>query len=140
TAFLKAHNYTLHIVTEADSPEAMKRKMEPLRKIRTKEGVEIENTVPKVMRSTPFSPVRGMLGLNGERWLPIHAGFPLGSARRVVEANEAYFAEKKPFMEKHGILYSEMSLTVGNDFFLEPACYWNDEITPLHARSVGEDT
>lgn len=139
TAFLKAHNYTLHIVTEADSPEALKRKMETLRKIGTKTGVEIENTVPKVMRSKPFSPVRGMLGLNGERWVPIHAVFPLGSARKVVEANEAYFAEKKPFMEKHGILYSEMSMTVGNDFFLEPAFYWSDEITPLHARSVGED-
>lgn len=140
TAFLKAHNHTLHIVIEADSPEALKRKVETLRRIGTKAGVEIENTVPKVMRSKPFSPVRGMLGLNGERWVPIHAVFPLSLARKVVEANETYFAEKKPFMEKHGILYSEMSMTVGNEFFLEPAFYWNDEITPLHAKSVGEDT
>lgn len=140
TSFLKAHNHTLHIVTEADSPEALKRNMEVLRKIGARAGVEIENTVPKVMRSKPFSPVRGMLGLNGERWVPIHAVFPLSSASKVVEANEAYFAERKPFMEKFGILYSEMSMTVGNEFFLEPAFYWQDEITPLHARSVGEET
>jgi len=140
TSFLKAHNHTLHIVTEADSPEALKRKMEALRKIGNRTGVEIENTVPKVMRSKPFSPVRGMLGLNGERWVPIHAVFPLSSARKVVEANVAYFEEKKPFMEKHGILYSEMSMTVGAEFFLEPAFYWQDEITPLHAKSVGEET
>lgn len=140
TSFLKAHNYTLHIVTEASSKAALANKLETLRKIGEKRGVEIENTVPKVMRSKPFSPVRGMLGLNGERWVPIHAVFPLSAASKVVEANEAFFAERAPFMEKHGILYSVMSMTVGNEFFLEPAFYWQDEITPLHAKSVGEDT
>lgn len=140
TGFLKAHNHTLHIVVEADTPEELKRRMDVLRRIGTASGVDIENSVPKVMRSKPFSPVRGMLGLNGERWVPIHGCFPLGDVRRVVEANEKFFAEKKPFMEKHGILYSEMSMTVGNEFFLEPAFYWEDEITPLHAKSVGEDT
>lgn len=140
TAFLKAHNYTLHIVTEAASKEALSRKLDALRRIGTKLGMEIENTVPKVMRSKPFSPVRGMLGLNGERWVPIHAVFPLSAARQIIEANEAYFAERAPFMEQHGILYSVMSMTVGNEFFLEPAFYWLDEITPLHAKSVGEET
>jgi D-lactate dehydrogenase (cytochrome) len=43
-------------------------------------------------------------------------------------------------MTEHGIVYSVMSMTVGSEFFLEPAFYWEDEITPLHARSVGEDT
>lgn len=140
TAFLKAHNYTLHIVTEAHAPEQLKVALETLRIIGRKHGTEIENTVPKVMRSKPFSPVRGMLGLNGERWVPIHAVFPLSEAQNVVNANEAYFEQKKEFMEKHGILYSVMSMTVGNEFFLEPAFYWNDEITPLHAASVGADT
>ena len=42
------------------------------------------------MRSKPFGPVRGMLGLDGERWVPIHAVFPLGEAQKVVAANEAY--------------------------------------------------
>lgn len=102
-------------------------------------GVEIENTVPKVMRSKPFSPVRGMLGLDGERWVPIHAIFPMGDWKKVVEANDAFFAEKKAFMERHGIVYSVMFLTVGGEFFIEPAFYWHDEITPLHAKSVGED-
>jgi D-lactate dehydrogenase (cytochrome) len=30
-------------------------------------------------------------------------------------------------------------MTVANEFFFEPAFYWNDEITPLHAASVGPD-
>ncbi|RUM98320.1 FAD-binding oxidoreductase [Pseudaminobacter arsenicus] len=136
---LTAHNYMLHIVTEADTQEELCRKMDVLREIGSRNGVEIENTLPEAMRSKPFSPVWGMLGSNGERWVPIHALFPLSAARKVTEANEAFFAERKWFMGEHGIQYSVMSMTVGNEFFLEPAFYWHDEITPLHARSVGED-
>ncbi|MBD8664217.1 FAD-binding oxidoreductase [Rhizobium sp. CFBP 8752] len=139
TAFLKAHNFTLHIVTEASSPEGLKAGLATLTAIGNRHGTEIENTVPRVMRSKPFSPVRGMLGLNGERWVPIHAVFALSDAQKVVAANDAYFAEKAEFMQKHGILYSVMSMTVGNEFFIEPAFYWTDEITPLHAASVGAD-
>lgn len=140
TAFLKAHNFTLHIVSEASSPAELQAGLSRLREIGNRHGVEIDNTVPKVMRSKPFGPVRGMLGLNGERWVPIHAVFPLSDAQKVVDANEAYFTSRKAFMQEHGIVYSVMSMTVGNEFFLEPAFYWLDEITPLHAASVGKDT
>lgn len=138
-SFLKAHEFTLHLVVEARNDDELKTSMNRAREIGAKYGVEIENTVPKVMRSKPFSPVRGMLGLNGERWVPIHAIFALGDWKKVVEANDAFFAEWKPFMDKHGIVYSVMTMTVGTEFFIEPAFYWNDEITPLHAKSVGED-
>ena len=139
TAFLKAHNFTLHLVSEAETPAALQAGLDRLREIGARHGQEIENSVPKVMRAKPFGPVRGMLGLNGERWVPIHAVFPLSDAARVVEANERYFAEKAASMAEHGIVYSVMSMTVGHEFFLEPAFYWQDEITPLHAASVGEE-
>ncbi len=42
-------------------------------------------------------------------------------------------------MQKHGIVYSVMTMTTGSEFFLEPAFYWMDEITPLHAKSLGEE-
>ena len=126
-------------MTEAHTPAALNEALAALREIGKRHGVEIENSVPKVMRSKPFSPVRGMLGLNGERWVPIHAVFPLSAAQEVVEANDAYFAGKRDFMRDHGIVYSVMTMTVGSEFFIEPAFYWQDEITPLHAKSVGED-
>ncbi|WP_137392371.1 FAD-binding oxidoreductase [Rhodoligotrophos defluvii] len=139
TAFLKAHNYTLHLVLEARTPGELAESMQRVRDIGNRYGKEIENTVPKVMRSKPFGPTRGMLGLDGQRWVPIHAVFPLSSGRKVAEANDAFFASKRDFMSKHGIVYSVMSMTVGNEFFLEPAFYWMDEITPLHAKSLGDD-
>lgn len=140
TSFLKAHNFTLHVVVEGRSPAELAEGLDIVRAIGRAHGTEIENTVPKVMRSKPFGPVRGMLGLNGERWVPIHAVFPLSAAQKVVDANEAYFAARRALMQQHGIVYSVMSMTVGNEFFLEPAFYWQDEITPLHAASVGQET
>ncbi|CAO3402781.1 FAD-binding oxidoreductase [Azospirillum palustre] len=139
TAFLKDHNFTLHLVVEGRSEARLREAMATVREIGSRHGKEIENSVPKVMRSKPFGPVRGMLGREGQRWVPIHAIFPLGDADKVVAANDAFFAEKRGFMERHGIIYSVMTMTVGNDFFLEPAFYWTDEITPLHAASLGED-
>jgi len=139
SAFLRGHNFTLHIVAEARSKAELAEAVAELSAIGRRHGVEIENSVAKVMRAKPFSPVRGMLGLNGERWVPIHAVFPLTSAQKVVAANEAYFAGRRSFMQEHGIVYSVMTMTVGSEFFLEPAFYWQDEITPLHVESVGED-
>lgn len=135
---LKKHEFTLHLVLEARNEEELATSMSRAREICGAAGTEIDASVPRVMRSNPFSPVRGMVGLNGERWVPIHAVFPLGDWRKAVEANDAFFAGKREFMEKHGIVYSVMTMTVGNEFFLEPAFYWDDEITPLHAESLGE--
>lgn len=139
TGFLKDHAYTLHLVVERGDEAELASAMARLREIGKRYGTEITNSVPRVMRSRPFGPVRGMLGRNGERWVPIHAVFPLGEAQRVLDANEAFFAERRAMLEQHGILYSVMTMTTGHEFFLEPAFYWMDEITPLHARSLGDD-
>ncbi|HTH81155.1 MAG TPA: FAD-binding oxidoreductase [Ramlibacter sp.] len=139
TNFLKDHAYTLHLVVERGDDAELASAMKRLRAIGATHGVEIANSVPKVMRSRPFGPVRGMLGRNGERWVPIHAVFPLGETQRVLDANEAFFADKRAFLQEHGIVYSVMTMTTGHEFFLEPAFYWTDEITPLHAKSLGDD-
>ena len=139
TSFLMKHEFTLHLVLEARNSDELAVSMARAREICSAKGTELEASVPRVMRSKPFGPVRGMLGLNGERWVPIHAVFPLGDWQKVVQANDKFFEEWKPFMDEHGFVYSVMSLTVGAEFFIEPAFYWHDEITPLHAESVGHD-
>ena len=139
TDFLRRHAYTLHLVIERGNDAELATALATLRAIGNTHGVEIDNAVPRVMRSRPFSPVRGMLGRDGERWVPIHAVFPLGEAQKVVAANDAFFAGKRDFMAEHGIVYSVMSMTTANEFFLEPAFYWLDEITTLHAASLGEE-
>jgi D-lactate dehydrogenase (cytochrome) len=140
TNFLKAHAFTLHLVVERDSEADLAAALGRIEAIAARHGgVTLDNSVPRVMRARPFSPVRGMLGRDGERWVPIHAVFPLSEARRVLDANDAFFAGQRAEMQRHGIVYSVMTMTTGNEFFLEPAFYWMDEITPLHAASLGED-
>lgn len=139
TTFLKEHAFTLHLVIEGHSAAGLADALAAVRAAGKAHGVEIENTVPKVMRANPFGPPRGMLGRDGERWVPIHAVFPLSTALEVCAANDAFFAGQAGFMAEHGILYSVMTMTVGSEFFLEPAFYWQDEITPLHARTLGEE-
>jgi D-lactate dehydrogenase (cytochrome) len=140
TQYLKEHAFTLHLVVEQDNETELNRAMSRVRDLARKaSGVELPDSVPRVMRSRPFGPVRGMLGRDGERWVPIHAVFPLGDAQEVLAANRAFFEQQQPMMSQHGIVYSVMTMTTGHEFFLEPAFYWMDEITPLHAASVGEE-
>lgn len=139
TSFLKAHPYTLHLVVEGRDPGERDRASQIVQSICAREGIEIENSIPKVMRSKPFGPLRGMLGRDGERWVPIHGIFPLGEAEQVIAANEAFFAEREEALAKQGIIVSIMTMTVGSEFFIEPAFYWEDEITPLHRATLGDD-
>jgi FAD/FMN-containing dehydrogenase len=140
TAFLREHAFTLHLVVERGTDAELAAVMARVTALaRNHGGVTIDSSVPRVMRARPFSPVRGMLGRDGQRWVPIHAVFPLSQARLVLDANDAFFAGQRAEMERHGIVYSVMTMTTANEFFLEPAFYWQDEITPLHAASLGED-
>lgn len=140
TGFLKDHAFSLHLVIERETEVELGAALARLTAIAAEhQGKSLDNAVPKVMRSRPFGPVRGMLGKNGERWVPIHAVFPLSEAQRVLDANDAFYAGEKAAMERAGIVYSVMTMTTANEFFLEPAYYWHDEITPLHAASLGED-
>jgi D-lactate dehydrogenase (cytochrome) len=138
-SYLADHACSLHLVVEGHSEHALADSMAALRAIGRKHGIEIENAAARVMRARPFNPVRGMLGADGQRWVPIHAVFPLSEAERVVEANAAYFKSQQAMIEQHGIIVSHLTMTVGNEFFLEPAFYWPDEITPLHRKSLGDD-
>ena len=138
-AILADHACSLHLVVEGSSAADLAASMAALRAIGAKHGIEIENAAARVMRSRPFNPVRGMLGADGQRWVPIHAVFPLQRGRAAVAANAAYFKSQEAVMQQHGIILSHLTMTVGNEFFLEPAFYWQDEITPLHRKSLGDD-
>jgi D-lactate dehydrogenase (cytochrome) len=137
--YLADHACSLHLVIEGRTQAMLESHMAALRAIGGRYGVEIESAAARVMRANPFNPVRGMLGADGQRWVPIHALFALSEAARVVEATAAYFSSQQALIDANGIILSHMTMTVGNQFFMEPAFYWQDEITPLHRRSLGDD-
>lgn len=139
TARIDAYAFTLHLVVEGFTPSALAESMRAVRAAAGGYGVEIAATVPASLVARPFGPVRGILGRNGERWVPVHGIFPISAAAPICEATETFLAAQAGLMQDHGIKSSIMTMTVGAEFFIEPSFYWLDEITPLHARTLGAD-
>jgi len=98
---------------------------------------EIPPSVPTAMRARPYS-IRGIVGIDGERWVPVHGIFPLSRAAQVVERIEALMAAHAGRLQAHGIEVSYIAMTAGAAWLLEPMFYWRDELGPLHERVLGE--
>ena len=138
-ARIEDHAFTLHLAIEGNTEAALTACVGAARAVGRRHGTEIAGDVPRALRAHPFGPPRGILGRNGERWVPVHAIFPISTTMEVCDASDVFFAAQARFMRDHGILHSVMTMTVGAGFFLEPSFYWLDEITPLHARALGAD-
>jgi len=90
-------------------------------------GVEVENTLPKVMRANPFMEVNSMVGPGGERWVPAHCAVPLSQAAALHAACEELFARHAQELERFDIDHGYLSCTIGGTGILvEPCLYWPD--------------
>ncbi len=96
-------------------------------------GRAIEPSIPIAMRAKPFS-IRGFLGLQGERWVPVHGVFPLSRAQDVVARLDAFFAEHADVMSEHHISRSFLTAINGPFWLIEPMFYWFDEVDEFYAR------
>lgn len=140
TSFLLRHNFTLHMTIEAAGTAELGAMMGRARRHAVDSGgTEIEASVPTVLRSSPFGPLKGMTGRNGERWVPMNVVFPLGEAERVIAASDRFFADRAELLQKHSISVSVMSMTCGSEFFYAPAFYWDDALNEVHVRTLGSD-
>lgn len=101
-------------------------------------GVSIAPTVPLAMLSRFYS-VRGMLGLKGERWAPVHGIFTLSRIGPVTRAVEDFFVTVRPRMKAAGITYSLMLSAHDTNVLIEPMLYWPDSIRPVHASALRPD-
>lgn len=137
TRFLDSVAYSLHITVEGVDKSTMENLLARVRKIACKKGKEIANTIPKVVRATPFRPVGEFLvGQEGERWVPIHAFLPLSKGKDVSKATKEYFAGKKTVLEKYSIQTSQLTAISGTDLIFEPAFYYPDKLKPFHLKNL----
>lgn len=131
--FLEDNTSSLHIAVDgrdaadADSrAAAVRRAVGPL-------GKEVEGSVPRVMRGTPFGEINSIMGPAGQRWLPVHGILPLPEAQRAYEALEELFESRRAITEAHGIEHGYLMSTISNHaFLLEPCLYWPDSRTRFH--------
>jgi len=131
-------DYSLHAVVEGHSRAEVKAKTQTLREIALHlGGREIENSIPKIIRSNPFGPLNNILGPEGERWAPIHGIVPMGDAVECAADIDNMFASMASEFDTHGIYTGSLFTTLStNGFLIEPVFYWPEEILPIHEQTV----
>lgn len=131
--FLKEAQFSLHLLTEGRIQAAADADLSEARRIALQhEGVETENTIPKIIRANPFGPLNSMLGPEGERWAPVHGLLPHSRAGACYAAIEALFGARHEEMAAHRVHSGTLIAAVaGKGVIIEPCLYWPDERNPL---------
>jgi FAD/FMN-containing dehydrogenase len=133
--FLEEGTFSVHLSVDGRDAVDADAKAAIVRRIMSRAGTEVENTVPKVMRANPFAEVNSMLGPNGERWVPVHGTVPFSQATRMHQACEAVFARHAEAMKTYDIDHGYLGCTVGQaGTLLEPVMYWPDARNAFHER------
>ena len=131
-------DYSLQVIIEDRNQPAADARAADVRAVgKTHNGIEIKNSIPKIVRANPFGPLNSMLGPEGERWAPVHGLFPHSKIQSAYEAVETLFEKHREIMEQHNIETGYLfALVSTNCFVLEPVFFWPDEIFQIHKQTV----
>ena len=135
---MKDVRYSLHVMIEERTEAAAGATADAVRQICAGHGAKtIENSIPKILRANPFTPLNNMVGPNGERWVPVHALVPHSKAASTLSAVKALFARHRDTMDEHGIGVGFLLATVStNGFVIEPVFFTPDALTEIHRHTV----
>jgi len=130
--------YSVHFVVEGHSEAEVEAKLKTLKNIAIKHGgKEIENSIPKIIRANPFTPLNNILGPQGERWVPIHGIVPMSDGVKCLADIEALFESMKETFETYDIITGYLLTTLSNNgFLIEPVFIWPEEIWAIHEHTV----
>ncbi len=138
--FMKGVKFSLQVMIEDRTDAAVQHAAGEVRRICAAAGAtEIENSIPKILRANPFTPLNNMVGPNGERWVPVHTILPHSKAKETYAAVMALFEKHDALMEEHGIGYGFLLTTIANNgFVIEPVFFTPDELNEIHRATVEE--
>ena len=129
----------VHCAVEADNPTELKGHMQTVRDAVGSAGRDIPNTMPTVMRATPFMPYP-VVGMDAKRMLPLHAILPFSKVVAFHRALEAYFEKRKTDMDALDMTTPSIFGTLStNGFLYEPVLYWPDQPDIFHERNTPEE-
>jgi FAD/FMN-containing dehydrogenase len=132
--FLGDVPYSLHLVIEARHEAAMTAALDEATAIaRDAGGRPIPDTIPRMMRVSPFGPMDATLGPAGERWVPTHGCVPISQGAVAMQRVQELFGRHRERLLEHGILIGLLTATVAPAVFvIEALFYWRDHPSPLH--------
>lgn len=136
--FLDDADYSLHAILEGTTRAGVDADMARVRAAVARHGgKEVENTIPKVMRAAPFTPLNNILGPGGERWVPVHGIVAMGDGDAAWAAIDAMFDEMRPRLDaakvQTGYLVTTLSTVA---FLIEPVFFWPEERFALHEATI----
>ena len=136
--FVEAESWSVHFLVEDRTEHAVNERLKCIKDIAQQHNaIEIENTIPKVLRANPFGPVNNMIGPNGERWAPVHTLVPHSKANRAYQVSCDVFEQHQVAIEQFNIGIGYLLAFVStNVFVLEPVFFWPDELNELHYHAV----
>ena len=136
--FMADAAYSLHAMVEEDSEAQADERLDRIRRACSdRRGRELENSIPKILRANPFTPLNNVVGPRGERWAPVHALVPHSRAVATIDGVEKIFSEHRQVMEREGIGAGYLFATVStNCFVVEPVFFWPDAMTEIHRDTV----
>ncbi len=141
TGVLKGGAYMLHFIVEGSSAAEAQAKAASLRKLLSRHGQAITNSVPTFVRSLPFAPLNNTLGPGGERWVPLHGVLAHGAVAGFHEALQGFMAARQADMQRLGVWTGTMFCGVGSSSLLyELAIYWRDARTAFHRAVIPADS
>jgi FAD/FMN-containing dehydrogenase len=129
--------WSLHMTIEAASAAIAEAQMDLARAVCRAGGQEIDNVIPKTMRAKPYS-IRGMVGPDGERWVPVHCILPLSRAQGCMAALLAKLTDESVPLSAAGVSFSWMISSSGAYVTIEPMFYWKDSLDPIHLAHLSE--
>jgi len=136
--FVPDDGWPLHLIAEGRSAAGVAQDIAEARRIATRfGGVEIENTIAKVIRAMPFPPLNSVVGPDGEGWVPVHGHVALSNAAALVADIAALFAAHRAESHALGIWTAFLFTTLStNAITVEPVFYWPERWRPIHETAA----
>jgi len=132
---LGEHPWSLHLTVEAATADAARAQLDVAK--RQIQATEIDNVVPKTLRAKPYS-IRGLVGPDGERWVPVHGVLPLSRARECMAALQAHIQSNAAALAQAGVKAQWLCSSAGAYVTIEPMFYWRDALDPIQLAHLSE--
>jgi FAD/FMN-containing dehydrogenase len=128
--------YAMNIAVDGNCAAAVEASLAQIRRI-ARAGREIEATVPRAVRGTPFLPPNDLLGPKGQRWAPSHGIVPHSRATKLVDELKEFFRARQALLAEHGIEWGFVPFAIStNAILIEPMLYWPDKREAYHERMI----
>ncbi|WP_431282839.1 FAD-binding oxidoreductase [Humitalea sp. 24SJ18S-53] len=134
---LEQNAWTLHLTVEGATEAIAEALIDQARKAIGPTAQVLTPSVPQALHARPYS-VRGMVGPEGERWVPVHGILAPSRAMGCLDALQARIAQSEAALRDAEVSVNWIMSSVGPQVTIEPMMYWRDQLDPIHFQALSE--